>query len=69
MLELLYETKTFGKRMSHDDTIESLMFAVKNSFAPSGKPISETNINKRVRHPDRTSNQMSLYGNPNWTTN
>ena len=31
--------------------------------------ISETNINKRVRHPDRTSNQMSLYGNPNWTTN
>ncbi len=35
MIELMYETKTFGPNMSHDDIIESLYFAILNAYPPT----------------------------------
>ena len=70
MLELLYETKTFGKRMSHDDVIETLMFANTNAWSPNQRSQSIKTINDptktSVRVRDRR--QQPKYRAKPWMT-
>lgn len=72
MLELLYETKTFGKRMSHDDVIETLLFCTINRFTPPQQSIPINQINQKIihsrRHPDRDPDYASIadYGPKSW---
>jgi len=60
MLDLINEIVTFGPRMAHDDTIETLYYALKNAFPCNWKFSAEQNEYLRPKGRTKTKNWKIL---------
>jgi hypothetical protein len=49
MFDLINEIVTFGPKMAHDDTIESLFYALKHAFPPNFSQNKEKKWVKRIK--------------------
>jgi len=54
MIDLMYEIKTFGPNMAHDDIIEALFFSIINAYPPTNGRLKVVDANYMNKNFDKT---------------